>query len=71
MRYNRWHIYSEMKRQWWDRSHVMTVKEVVTAFPGADMEELTEGMIEFQLVYDRDLKHQQVISQELPNRVTG
>ncbi|WP_217563047.1 hypothetical protein [Paenibacillus sp. GbtcB18] len=54
---NQWHIYSWMKTSWMTTGAVPSNKQVIKRFSGVDTETLIEGIVEFRLAYDRDLKH--------------
>lgn len=55
---NPWPVYSEMKRYWCDNHNRLTFQELVWRLPGATAEEIKEGMIEFDLAYEKDLEYQ-------------
>lgn len=50
---NQWRIYSYMKTSWLEKGHVPMQKEIVSHFPEATFHEVKEGMVEFQIAYDR------------------
>lgn len=58
---NRWHIYELMKKRWRENHTIMTVKEVVATYPGTEFEELSEGMIEFQLAHEHTFSKERLL----------
>lgn len=50
---NEWRIYSFMKMSWLEEGRIPTRKEIIAEFSEASMYEVQEGMIEFQIAYDR------------------
>lgn len=60
MKYNRWHVYEEMKRNWRKNRKIMTLKEVVATFPRTKATEIIEGMIEFEIAWKSTFRHEEL-----------
>ena len=55
---NQWPVYSYMKRSWRQDGKFKSFADVQAEFPNTSVWALSEGMIEFQLAYERSFKHE-------------
>ncbi len=55
---NQWPVYSYMKRSWRKDGKFKSFADVQAEFPNTSSWALSEGMIEFQLAYERSFKHE-------------
>ena len=60
---NQWPIYSHIKMAVQRTGKFPTNREIVTAFPGATLEDIREGTIEAKLQYEREWKNQKSYEQ--------
>lgn len=55
---NPWPAYEVIKRHWRETGNRLTEKEVQWRLPGATRKEIREGMIEFDMAYERSFKYE-------------
>lgn len=55
---NSWQVYSEMKRHWYETEKRLTEQELRWKLPRITDDELKEGLIEFDLAFERAIQYE-------------